>query len=62
MEILSIPSLYKVDQASRTPGEKKTREDAGNDCEALINLFPTKRQIKPQLCIYVFIWCLKICS
>lgn len=42
--------------------EKKTREDAGNDCEALINLFPTKRQIKPQLCIYVFIWCLKICS
>ena len=42
--------------------KKKTRVDAGNDCEALINLFPTKRQIKPQLCIYVFIWCLKICS
>ena len=42
--------------------KKKTREGAGNDCEALINLFPTKRQIKPQLCLYVFIWCLKICS
>ena len=26
MEILSIPSLYKVDQTSRTPGEKKKRE------------------------------------
>ena len=63
MEILSIPSPYKVDQAARIPGErKKTLEDAGNNCEALINLFLTKRQIKPQLCIYVFIWCLKICS
>ena len=44
------------------PHREKTREDAGYDCEALINLFPTKRQIKPQLCIYVFIWFLKICS
>ena len=25
MEILSIPSLYKVDQAARTPGERKKR-------------------------------------
>ena len=57
-----MPSLHKVDQASRTLGEKKTREDAGNDCEALNNLFPTKRQLKHQLCIYVFVWCLKICS
>ena len=25
MEILSIPSLYKVDQAARTPGERRKR-------------------------------------
>ena len=29
MEILSIPSLYKVDQASRTPGEKKNARGRG---------------------------------
>ena len=28
MEILSIPFLHKVDQASRTPREKKKRERA----------------------------------
>ena len=31
MEILSIPFLYKVDQASRTPGEKKKKRERARE-------------------------------
>ena len=42
MEILSIPSLYKVDQASRTPGEKKRERTREMTVKPLLTYFLQK--------------------